>query len=78
MDDSFFCARYEGTKSTLGKLVEEGMLTTEQARGQLREVVLEFRASDREVRFATDQEPDTEESAIAELAATGRRLLGRR
>lgn len=78
VDDSHFCARYEGTKSTLGKLVEERILTAEQARGQLRELVLEFRASDREVRFATGQEPDTEEAAIAELAATGRRLLGRR
>lgn len=53
------------------------MLTTEQARGQLRKLVLEFRASGREVRFASGQEPDTEESAISELAATGRRLLGR-
>lgn len=78
VDDSHFRARYEGTKSTLGKLVEEEMLPAEQARGQLRELVVEFRASDREVRFATSQEPDTEESAIAELAATGRRLLGRR
>ena len=78
LEDDHLCARYEGTKSTLGKLVEEGMLTPEQARGQLRELVLEFRASGREVQFATGQAPDIEESAIAELAASGRRLLGRR
>lgn len=78
VDDRLFCARYGGTKSTLGRLVQEGMLTPEQARGQLRELVFEFTASGRDVRFATGQEPDTEESAIAELAATGRRLIGRR
>lgn len=78
VDDDLFRARYEGTKSTLGKLVEEGVLTTEQARGQLRELVLEFTASGREVRFATGQEPDREKSAIAELVSSGRRLLGRK
>lgn len=78
LEDDIFAARYEGTKSTLGRLVDEGMLTAEQARGQLRELVIEFATRGREVRFATGQEPDAEESAIAELAANGRRLLGRR
>ena len=76
-EDDIFAARYEGTKATLGRLVDEDVLTPEQARGQLRELVVEFSERGREVRFATGQEPDAEESAFAELAATGRRLLGR-
>lgn len=76
-DDDIFAARYEGTKSTLGRLVDEGVLTPGEARGQLRELVIEFSERGRAVRFGTGQEPDVEESAFAELAATGRRLLGR-
>lgn len=76
--DDIFAPRYEGTKSTLGRLVDEGMLTPEQARRQLRELVAEFAGESRDVRFASGQQPDGEPSTLLDLAATGRLLLQRR
>lgn len=78
LEDEAFCAAYRGAKQTLGRLVDAGVVTARDARERLRAHVAGYEDEGRDVRFATGQEPDVEPSSLAELAATGRRLLGQR
>lgn len=77
-EDEAFCARYRATKRTLGRSIDEGVLSVSEARQRLRRRVAEYEAEDRDVRFATNQKPEMEESTLRELARTGRRLFGQR
>lgn len=50
LEDEVFYAHYEATRATLGRLVDIGVLTVNQARRQLRESVLKFSTKSGEIR----------------------------